>query len=75
MVVRVNTGVLYYAMDGLLTHIVAANHSSDYSIVIANASVLKAEMNGHSIAVAPFCLCVLVCMVVALVAHISDITY
>ena len=75
MVVRVNTGVLYYAMDGLLTHIVAAKHSSDYSIVIANASVLKAEMNGHSIAVAPFCLCVLVCMVVALVAHISDITY
>ena len=75
MVVRVNTGVLYHAMDGLLTHIVAANHSSDVRIVIANATVLEAEMNGHSRAVAPFSLCVLLCAVVSLVAHIIHTTY
>lgn len=75
MVVRANAGVLYYAMDSLLMHIVAAKHSSDITIVIANASVLEAEMNGHSRAVAPFCFCVLLCAAVALVAHVSDITY
>lgn len=75
MVVRVNTRVLYYSMDSLLTHIVAAKHSSDFNIVIANASVLEAEMNGHSRLVTPFFLCVLVCAAVALAAHFTDITY
>ena len=68
-----NTQVVYYSMDSLLAHVVAAKHSSDLRIVIANVSELEA--NSHSVAVVPFAVCVLLCAASAIAAHFSDITF
>lgn len=68
-----NTKVLYYSMDSLLTHVVAAKHSSDLRIVIANASEIEAD--SHTRAVTPFVVCVLFCAGIAVASYFLDITY